>query len=405
MPEKGVDFIAAGHLCLDMFPRLISTPDRKGTGVFQPGSLIQTGEMTISTGGTVSNTGMALKRFGCRVAFMARVGDDSIGEIILAILRKEGCGEGITLARGEASSYTVVLAPQGIDRIFLHCPGANDTFSLKDIDFSAVEKGRLFHLGYPTLMKSLFAYDGRELAKIFEEVKKRGLTTSLDISLPDPDSPAGRANWRRIYERTLPHVDLFLPSIEEAFFTLNPGEYLARKRVHGGAELIDHLAPQEFGGIADTFMGMGCAMVSLKAGHLGWYFRTGSPARLKALGRLKPQPIRAWADREVWSPAFQVESIVSATGAGDASIAAFLAALLKGYSLEGCLALANCAGSMNLRGMDALKGLASWDEMIDAIPDLSRRDVPLLHNTEWQWDAGEKVWQRMPAARKRRVGE
>ncbi len=49
------------------------------------------------------------------------IGDDRIGKIIIDILVKSGSAEGIKISPGEESSYTVVLAPPGIDRIFLHC--------------------------------------------------------------------------------------------------------------------------------------------------------------------------------------------------------------------------------------------------------------------------------------------
>ncbi|MCK4437298.1 hypothetical protein KAU86_05050 [bacterium] len=32
----------------------------------------------------------------------------------------------------EVSSYTIILFPPGMDRMFLHNPGANDTFGFKD---------------------------------------------------------------------------------------------------------------------------------------------------------------------------------------------------------------------------------------------------------------------------------
>lgn len=37
-------------------------------------------------------------------------------------------GDDLIIEDGEITSYSVVVAGPGIDRIFLHCPGANDTF-------------------------------------------------------------------------------------------------------------------------------------------------------------------------------------------------------------------------------------------------------------------------------------
>ena len=52
------------------------------------------------------------------------------------------------LADQEKTSYSVVLAIPGIDRIFLHDPGANVNFSGSDLDFEAIKEADLFHFGY-----------------------------------------------------------------------------------------------------------------------------------------------------------------------------------------------------------------------------------------------------------------
>ncbi len=119
-------------------------------------------------------------------------------------------------------------------------------------------------------------------------------------------------------------MDLFLPSIEETFYTLHPQEYLRRKEQAGGQELIDHIRPEEYRRFAAEYLELGCAVAVIKAGHNGWYVRTGPRDRIAGLGRAAPRDPAAWADRELWCPAFVVEKIASATGSGDCSIAGFL---------------------------------------------------------------------------------
>jgi sugar/nucleoside kinase (ribokinase family) len=395
MAESTFDVIAAGHLCLDLYPQF-ATSRQSGriADLLQPGTLIHMGEMTLSTGGAVSNVGIAMKIFGCRVGFVARVGADELGRLTIGMLQRSGSAEGIAMARGEPSSYTVVLAPPNIDRIFLHCPGTNDTFTLQDVNPDLVRQARLFHLGYPTLMRSLFVNEGEELARILGTVRRLGSTTSLDISLPDPNSEAGRADWRAIYRRALPYTDIFAPSVEEAFFTLHPGEYLQRKQALEGQELIDHISPQEHADLAAEFLSMGCAVAAIKAGHNGWYIRTAGRERLQAAGRGAPPDAARWAERELWCPAFQVQHIASAAGAGDSSIAGFLTGLLQGKSIESCLRLANAAGCMNLRAMDTLSGLLSWEELQAALPGLTPRANAFLGTAGWGWEQELAVWER-----------
>ncbi len=82
-------------------------------------------------------------------------------------------------------------------------------------------------------MERLFLDDGEELAAIFERARARGVTTSLDMSLPDPESPSGRVDWDAVLRRVLPNVDLFLPSIEEVLYFLERDAFL-QKRAEAG---------------------------------------------------------------------------------------------------------------------------------------------------------------------------
>ncbi len=83
-----------------------------------------------------------------------------------------------------------------VDRRFLHHPGANDDFCADDIQYAQIKEEKIFHFGYPPLMKNMYINDGSQLAELFKQVKECGLTTSLDMAFPDPNSPSGKANWR-----------------------------------------------------------------------------------------------------------------------------------------------------------------------------------------------------------------
>ncbi|HQB83782.1 MAG TPA: hypothetical protein PLR50_09830, partial [Candidatus Rifleibacterium sp.] len=97
--------------------------------VMQPGKLVDMGPAVLSTGGSVANTGMALKRLGLPVRLMGKVGRDAFGAAVCDVFRThdETLVKTMIVDPAVATSYTVVINPPGIDRIFLHCPGANDT--------------------------------------------------------------------------------------------------------------------------------------------------------------------------------------------------------------------------------------------------------------------------------------
>ena len=55
------------------------------------------------------------------------------------------------------------------------------------------------------------------------------------------------------------------------------------------------------------------------------------------------------------------ERVLSGTGAGDTSIAAFLTAMLEGYTLEESMHLAAATGASCVAAYDALSGLKSFE--------------------------------------------
>ena len=162
-----------------------------------PGHLIDVGPVALSTGGPVSNTGLALHKLGIPTQLMGKIGDDLFGQAVSQLVsaydpRLVG---GMVVDPQANTSYTVVINPPGVDRIFLHCHGANDTFSADDVRYDLLDEVALFHFGYPPLMKRMYADGGVQLSTIYRRAKATGVTTSLDMALPDSSSVD--AQWRR----------------------------------------------------------------------------------------------------------------------------------------------------------------------------------------------------------------
>jgi len=211
--------VVAGHICLDIIPRI---PGGNVQARLTPGALIEIGAALLSTGGPVSNTGRNLHTLGIDTRLMGKVGDDPFGRIILDLIRAQNPAlvQNMIVVPGEVSSYSIVLSPPDADRSFLHCPGANHTFGADDLDCYVLRDVRLFHFGYPPVMERMYLDDGAELETMFRCAKETGVITSLDMAMPDPQGPSGRVDWRRILKRTLPYVDIFLPSLDELLVML-----------------------------------------------------------------------------------------------------------------------------------------------------------------------------------------
>jgi sugar/nucleoside kinase (ribokinase family) len=349
------DIIVSGHLCLDLFPRMGSVSLQTLT---TPGRLIEVGQIDVSTGGAVANTGLALHRLGINVQLMTAVGDDLSGQIILNYLnsRDPKLGDGITILPGQPSSYTIVLSPQGTDRSFLHCTGTNSTFDIGNLDFAVIREARIFHLGYPPLLPRLITDHGSGLRGLFKRAKETGVITSLDMVLPDPQSLSGQVDWWRILRNTLPYVDIFLPSIEEIVFMLRRQDY---DQWHG--DILPHLTAYYLNQLAGELLEMGVVIGGFKLGEYGIYLRTSSDAaQFKRLKRAAFDP-HYWQNKTIWMPAFQVD-VAGTTGAGDAAYAGFFTAMLHGNGPFEAVQWACAVGACCVEAVDSHSGVQTREQ-------------------------------------------
>ena len=354
--------IAAGHICIDITPVFPEHQPYHDLGeLLVPGKLVRMEAADVHTGGSVANTGLALKLLGNDVQLLGKVGCDAFGSMIQNIVASYDAN-GLLTDPDSSTSYSVVLAIPGVDRVFLHNPGANDSFSSEDIPEGALEETVLFHFGYPPLMKTMYADNGAELIRIFRRIKEHGIATSLDFAAIDPHSESGRADWKQILRGVLPYVDFFVPSFEELGFMLDRERY-ERLSARGGdmTEGLDLSA--EADPLAEELLDMGCKVVVIKCGTSGMVFRTASRDRIKQIGGRLRLDTEAWSDQAGHQPCFRADIVRSGTGAGDTSIAAFLTAMLQGYAPAECVRFASAEGACCVTAYDALSGLKTIPEL------------------------------------------
>lgn len=365
----GIKVIVAGHACLDITPLFPQNQQAAKLGnILSPGKLIQMEGVDIHAGGAVSNTGMAMKMLGADVCLMAKTGSDEFGKIISDIYAAQGADSGIIVQEGQNTSYSVVLALPGIDRIFLHDPGCNHTFSFEDLPKEKLLGTDLFHFGYPPLMKKMYEDTGSELVRMMKYMKAQGTATSLDLAFVDGESDAGAADWKEILSRVLPYVDFFVPSIEELCFMLDRDRYEAWKTKAGDEDISFSLDVQrDIRPLADKCMELGAKVLLLKCGAPGLYYRTTEVKRLEGLETALGISAEDWSDREGFEASYQPKRVLSGTGAGDTTIAAFLIAMLEGYPFEMCIHLAAAEGASCVEAYDALGGIRPLKELASRI--------------------------------------
>src|SRR5579871_3527377 len=378
----------AGHSCVDIIPTF-AVSGGTGEAALPPGKLVHVGPARFVTGGPVPNVGLALHRLGVPPRLLGKVGDDLLGGVLLDLLRQldPELATGMIVAPGETTSYSVVISPPGVDRIFLHCPGVNDTYAEADLDGV-----RFLHFGYPPLMQRVYQEDGRELVILLERARRQGLTTSLDMALPDPASEAGQVNWRTFLQRVLPQVDLFLPSVEELLFMLDRPRFEQLRARAAGANIVLGMDGKVLSWLAEQCLAFDALVVGLKLGDQGLYLRTTSDQqRLENAGRGLSSMSSEWLGRELLTPCFQAR-VVGTTGAGDATIAGFLTSLLDGAGPERALRDAVAVGAYSVEASDASSAIPTWEAAQRRLADGWPQRAVSLALPGWRQESTSGLW-------------
>ena len=319
--------LVAGHLCIDITPEFSRAPE------LVPGQLYEIGAAQLTLGGCVANTGLALAAAGVPTRVCATVGNDSLGEVARRLLAEQEFDmTDVTTTAGAATSYTIVLQLSGHDRTFWHHPGANAAFNGREVSLDGVD---ILHLGYPPLLPALLDDDAAPLLNLLKEAGSRQITTSLDLAVVDPRSRVAEMNWRRIFDRIMPYVDIATPSIDDLTSALS----IART---ADDDLVEECAHR----LVDD----GCAVVVVSAGARGAYAVSAAADRLAAAGAALSAVRSRWSSTAEWVPAAAPRRVASTTGAGDAATAGLLYGLAQGTGIRRATRLAARFAAANIEG-------------------------------------------------------
>ena len=250
-------------------------------------------DFTLTLGSSSAILAHNLALLGSKVTFSGRVGADVLGEMCCQMLRDAGIDLSCVVrsTTGSKTGVTLIL-PLASTRRILTYPGAMFEMGLEDLDLDYLATAKHFHLSSPFLQRKLFP----DLPALFSEMKRRGLTTSMDTN----DDPGN--TWEGLLENVLPYVDLLFCTEEE----------------------LAKLARTE---AAEEYMAGKVEMLIVKRGSRG--------ASVYAEGR------------RMDGPALQLE-VIDAVGAGDTFNAGFLHQWIRRAPLEICLAYGNLTGGLSV---------------------------------------------------------
>lgn len=275
--------------------------------------------ITLTTGGNVCNSGVAMAKLGMKVAAAGLVGQDVLGSAVIERLKQEGIDTSAIFTTSQAqTSATIVAVEPGGERCFYHTPGATtllDGAAFRRC-FPIFRQCQWVQVGYFGLLPALTP----DLPAVLSEL--RAIAPQTKIAL-DTVNPPG--SWD-LLEPILPHLDFFAPSRSEA------------------AELTGKKHPAEM--VAFFRRQMKRGLIGIKLDSDGCFLDDGLQA--------------------ITVPAYKVK-VVDTTGAGDTWFGGLLTALCKGMPLEQAGRFANRAAADCCTALGASAGVRNFDETLARI--------------------------------------
>ncbi len=272
-------------------------------------------EIRLTVAGTAGGTVIDLAKLGLNCLAVGAVGDDEKADFVLSTLGRFKVDTSLMQRlEGVPTSATILNVRRNGDRPALHQRGASDHFDVPADMLDAVLAPSIIHLGGTGLLAKL---DGEPSARLLVEAKKRGRTVTFDLL-------GANENTIDLLLPLLPHVDYFMPSIEEA-------------RLISGADDI-----QEAGRF---FLDRGVKQCVFTLGGDGVCFMDH-----------KGEFVR--------QPAFEI-SVVDTTGCGDAFDAGFITALHHKMDLKTALNFAQASAALVATGLGSDAGIKSFEDTVN----------------------------------------
>jgi len=138
--------LCVGVHVLDVLVRPVeSIPDGQG------GELVE--EIRITAAGSAGGTALVLAKLGARVRSSGAIGRDAAGDMLLALLERDGVDTELLVRRDDVQTSASVLPirPSG-ERPAFHVVGANGSFGPDDVPPAEIEAATHLHLGGPEFM-------------------------------------------------------------------------------------------------------------------------------------------------------------------------------------------------------------------------------------------------------------
>lgn len=263
-------------------------------------------------GGDTSNFAVAAARQGARTAYYTRLGNDRFGSMLLELWRAEGIDASSVQTDPDAHTavYFVTHGEGGHEFHYLRAGSAASRMQASTLPAELIRDSRYLHVSGISQAISASACDA--VSSAIALAHESGTRVTYDPNLRLRLWPMERA--RAVIEATIPHTDVFLPSLDEALALAD----------------TDSLET-----VFDWCARCGAHQVVLKCGADGAWAWQRDTLTAKHVPPQRVQP-------------------VDATGAGDCFDGALVARLVAGDTLEDAVRYANVAAALSTTGYGAV---------------------------------------------------
>lgn len=221
------DITICGTCVADVLVRPVPLGEPVGAG-----RLFHVDPIEATTGGIVCNTGIGMRRLGLRVAAASLVGDDVWGGLIRQRLAAAGIDSGALETHPTlATSTTAALIDPSGERSFAHHVGAPAALDVAFLErhLELCRRSRFLLIGYVGLLPALEP----ALAAALPMLRATGCRVALETG--------GSGGAFADVAPALPHVDCYVPSLDEAARQTgldDPRAIIARYREAGCAGIV-----------------------------------------------------------------------------------------------------------------------------------------------------------------------
>ncbi len=307
MQKKAATKIALiGDICLDVFLQIPEYPIKGGDGLAT--------KMVKESGGSVSNTAVALAHLGCEPTLFTHTGDDFWAQQVLMTLAQEGVNiDFVIKEEGESTGITFLAVTPDGERTMFTYRGANVLLQPSEITLDKFQEVSVLHLsGYGCLTPP----QSEAIWKAVDLAFQQGIAITLDIGV----EPAHVMGEKLL--QLLPKLSLLILGEPEACSIAGTKDVPEAVKF-----LVDH----------------GVKVIGLKLGKDGCCIIT--------------------KQEQVKVPGFKVD-VIDTTGAGDAFSAGMIFGLCQDWSLEKMGLLANAMGALAATRWGAGAALPERGEII-----------------------------------------